>query len=267
MKKLLTFLLAAFILSCTSEDTTLNENLTDQNPKEKIYEELSYIINDKKLTMNIDITDEENTFVVKTEDSDIILSYFEKESPVFYYNPEIENLVLFDDYKDYSSFIKNKTNVKNLKNKFKIKKTYLSKGLETKTASGPVSGATPRVTIYKDINYNGTSYNFPLYSPDYIYNNYHAGYTPVGDDKISSIEVVNAYAGFWRNTNFGGYLLIVDSYNYHTQIPNLKDAKLKSYTIFNGSSSSSNYCGWLCSKNWNDRISSFKVRGNGSRVF
>ncbi|MFI0428561.1 hypothetical protein [Mariniflexile sp. HMF6888] len=260
MRKLLTLSIFALILSCTSENTTPNEN-----SKEKVYEKLSYIVNDEKYSITIDITNEDDPIVIETDESKIIQSIFENEKSVFYYNPEIEDLVLFEDYNSYSTFINDKARVKSLKDKYKSDITPFQNTYQSKTNEGPVYGATPNVTVYKDSNKGGTSFSF-LNSLS-IYKNSNFSNTPVGDNTVSSIEVTNAYVGFWHGFDFSGYLLIIDSYNYNTVISNLRDAKLTSFTIYNGSSSSSYYCGWLCSKSWNDRISSVKARGDGIKNF
>ena len=259
MKNLLTYLILALLVSCSSD----NEPPSMNTSEERVFTEVSYIINGEKLKLQIDITDKENSTVVKTKDSDLILSLLEKENSVFYYNPEINDIVLFEDFKTFSSFINDGKQVQALKTKFNSKILPSNSGILSKSTSGPIYGATPSVTVYEHSNYNGVSFSFNANN----YMNPNLGNTVIGHDRTSSIEVINAYAGFWEHPDFVGKLLIIDSYNYHTQIANLKDAKFNSFTIYNGTSSSSNHCGWLCGSHWNDRISSIKARGDGIKSF
>src|SRR5690606_14208629 len=120
-----------------------------------------------------------------------------------------------------------------------------SNGIVSKSVAGPIYGVTPSVTLYENSNYNGINFSFLVGAPSYYYANPNLGNTSIGHDRASSIDVKNAYVGFWEHPDYIGKVIIVDSYDYHTQIANLKDAKFNSFTIINGSSPSSNRCGWL----------------------
>ncbi|WP_162623319.1 hypothetical protein, partial [Confluentibacter sediminis] len=65
------------------------------------------------------------------------------------------------------------------------------------------------------------------------------------NDAISSVYVNLAKITLYEHPNYGGKVLILDARpgpTYYVQISNLKDVKYS--------------CGFLCKRNWNDRISS-----------
>ncbi|WP_067145034.1 hypothetical protein [Pseudotamlana agarivorans] len=96
MKNFITLLLLTVLLSCsTNSDVSSEIN----------YENSTYIIDGKAYHMKTDVTNKEQAFVIKTEESEYIQSLLEKNTTIIYEDSETGYIYLFEDTDSYQLFI------------------------------------------------------------------------------------------------------------------------------------------------------------------
>lgn len=270
MKKLfLLSTLTILIFACS------NESSISEPPVSSSIKNYSYYYNGEVYNLRFDVSDEDNALLLQGKDNEILSKIYEdnEELSMVVINDSIYHLFnSLKDYEESSLYAENERKSRVYKNQ-----NYNKSGVDAKSSVSAISETVPgypnfnkEIYLYvnKDYIFNiggyyisfasGTTFSIADFSHLTNYGGYGAGpgYSlfPLSlynqqygnlNDAISSVYVNLAKITLFEHPNFGGRTLILDARSgptYYVKISNLKDVKYS--------------CGFLCKRNWNDRLSS-----------
>lgn len=278
MKKtlFLTALLAVLILACTSND---EPTFVDESSISSKTEVINYNYEGKNYSLKFDVSDEENSILLEGENNEILSKIYEDHDELVTVYVDESTFYLYDNMTDYEKsalYIENENKAAAFKKSIETKKkSTANRNTVSISANLPDLGTNFNSEAYMYrrsqlrfssrgyyVTLDGGSYTSRLV-PDFRYLSnssfYYGGpggskfpqseYNTAGsvnhNDAISSLYINLMKVTIYEHQNYSGKARVFDARaNPYARIKvkNLKDLKYS--------------CGFLCWKNWNDKISS-----------
>ncbi len=246
-----------FLISCEDETDPLQAD-ESSGPE---FVESTIVVDGREFLIEMDMRGEE-PLIVQSDDFIALDELINGKELTYYVSADFDGFAVFSSSEKLNETLSDNKKLADFNDK--MISLYGTNQFSSKS-SGITSRSTPSFTIAKDLGLKGTKFtrsNFGTYAnPHLRCNQYETGCSNY-NDKITSIEVVNAVAEFYSGSfRSKGSRLYVNALNGRTYIGTLKDYRLQ-YTEFRNNSfqHGDNTCRLWTSpfcKSWNDKITSF----------